>query len=81
MCYRKNLNKWVWFDPVAHMLKVFWLHIVISQFAAQNVQFWSGFIIIYRMCRADIRLSACKLSKQSAKFKILYLNDYFHKYI
>ena len=36
---------------------------------------------IYRMCRADNRSSACKISKQLVNFKILYLNDDFHRCI
>ena len=31
---KKNVNRWVWLDPVAHMLKGFCLHILIPQFAA-----------------------------------------------
>ena len=71
---KKNLNRWMWLDPVAHMLKDFCLHILISQFAAYSVQFWFDFVIIYRMCRMDIRSSVCKISKQLVNFKILYLN-------
>ena len=29
------------------------------------------------MCKMDIRLSVCKISKQSVDLKILYLNDDF----
>ena len=52
---KKTLNRWVWLDPVAHMLKGFCSHIAISQFVTKIHKFSFDFVIIYRMCRMDIR--------------------------
>ena len=73
MCQKKNLNKWVGLDLVAHMLKSFCLHITIFQFLASNAQFWSDLVLIYRMYRVGIKLPAYEISKQLDNFKIFIL--------